>query len=113
MVSDSPSTVTIGLQMNLSRPGLNNELVRLALAQAMDRETINSVILQNANVATTTWTPPSVAGLDCVAIDCFPSVGYDPEAAKQNLIDAGFPDGEGLPTFEYMTRESARQRGNR
>ena len=99
----TPGTSTAGLSMNLTHSILSEPLVRLAIAQSTDRVTMNSNLLQDANIATTTWMPPSVAGLDCVAIDCFPDVGFDQQGAKKNLAKAGYPDGEGLPTFQYMT----------
>lgn len=99
------AAITIGLQMQMEKAPLDDLDVRLALAQAIDRDTLNSVVLQNANVPTTSWVPPDVAG---IPFDTFDSkVGFDPEAAAKHLADAGYPDGEGFPKLTMLTRDSA------
>jgi oligopeptide transport system substrate-binding protein len=88
---------TRGLEMNLERPPLDNQDVRLALSQAIDREALNSVVVNGANEPTTTWIPEVTRG--GVAPDTFEECcGFNPEAAKQHLADAGYPNGEGFPT---------------
>ena len=39
------------------------------------------------------------------------AIGYDPEAAPQTLADAGYPNGEGIPTLRWTARDNE-QRSN-
>jgi oligopeptide transport system substrate-binding protein len=98
------SAVTIGLQMQMEVPPLDNKDVRLALSRAIDRDTLNSVVLQNANFPTTTWVPADVAG---IAQDTFDdTVGFNPEEAKKHLEAAGYPNGEGFPELGILIRDT-------
>ena len=87
---------TRGLQMNLGREPLDNVDVRLALSQAIDRQALVEVVASGAHQATTSWIPgfvPAGAAPDAFNACC----GFDPDAARQHLADAGYPDGEGFP----------------
>lgn len=99
-----PLPRTLGLQMQLSRPPLDNEKVRLALSRAIDRETLANVVLQGAGLPTTTWIPADVAQIDEGAFD--DEVGFDPDAARQLLEEAGYPNGEGFPRLTILVRDS-------
>jgi oligopeptide transport system substrate-binding protein len=100
----APQPGTRGLQVNLTRPPLDNEDVRVAISKAIDRETLNEVALGGAFVPTTTWLPEALGG---EAPDFFDDqVGYDPEGAQELLANAGFPNGEGFPTFAILVRDS-------
>ena len=96
---------TIGLQMQMEKAPLDNLDVRTALARAIDRNTLNDSVLQGAQYPTTTWIPADVAGIDPTTFDSV--IGYDPEAAKQHLADAGYPNGEGFPALTILIRDSA------
>ena len=99
---------TRALQMQMDHPPLDNLDVRLALARAIDRETLNSVVLQNANVPTTTWVPAQIVGIEDGAFDDV--IGFDVGAAQQHLADAGYPGGEGFPELSILVRDSASER---
>jgi len=104
----APQPGTRGLQINLARPPLDNLDVRLALSQAIDRQTLNEVALGGAFVPTTTWLPESVGG---EAPDFFDGeVGYNPDSAKEHLATAGYPNGEGFPTLKILVRDSPDRR---
>ena len=99
---------TVGLMMNLDHEPLDNQAVRLALAKAIDRETLVNIVLQGAHVPTTTWTPPEI--LD-VSTDSFAdAIGYDPDGARAMLAEAGFPDGEGFPRLTILVRDTGEPR---
>ena len=99
-----PQPRTLGLQMQMARPPLDNEKVRLALSRAIDRETLANVVLQGAGIPSTSWIPPDVAQ---IAEDEFDDeVGFDPEAARQLLEEAGFPNGQGFPRLTILIRDT-------
>lgn len=96
---------TRAVHMNLNKEPLDNYLVRLALSQATDRETLNTVAFQGAYIPSTTWMPPAVVG-GGVTEDSFSDVvGFDPEAAKENLAEAGYPNGEGFPVLTITVND--------
>lgn len=70
-------------------------LVRQALAYAVNRDEMWNTVMEGARV-------PGNAGVlspDMPASDVA-GYPYDPEKAKQLLSDAGYPEGQGLPTFD-------------
>ncbi len=98
-----PAPDTRGLHMNLLRPPLDDINVRLALSKAIDREQINIVAVQGAYKPTTSWIPVVDGGVEPDSFEA--EIGFDAEAAKQLLADAGFPGGEGFPTLNIMVRQ--------
>ncbi len=72
--------------------------VRKAFALAVDKEAIVHAVLQRGDRVATTFIPPG-------ALTGYPSpVGsqMDIAAAKQLLIEAGYPQGQGLPTVTLL-----------
>jgi oligopeptide transport system substrate-binding protein len=98
------ATATLGLQMNLTHKPLDNEKVRIALSQAIDRDQFNQVVNGGAYSPTTSWLPGDLVGIKA---DAFKSqIGYNPDQAKKNLADAGYPDGKGFPTLTLEIRDT-------
>jgi oligopeptide transport system substrate-binding protein len=97
-----PGVTSRAVHMNLEREPLDDYKVRLALSQATDRETLNRVAFQGAYIPSSTWMPPAVAGGDVSETGYDGTVGFDPEQAKKNLADAGFPNGDGFPTLTMV-----------
>jgi oligopeptide transport system substrate-binding protein len=90
-----PGVYYVGL--NTLRAPTDDLNVRKALAAAVDRETIvNNVLNQPWRTPLSCTTPPKILGHQEYGT-C--GHAYDPEAAKQYLADAGYPDGEGFPTL--------------
>ncbi|HUS82054.1 MAG TPA: peptide ABC transporter substrate-binding protein [Dehalococcoidia bacterium] len=86
------------VEMQLSDPVLKDENVRLALSRAIDRESMVKVVYNDAYLPATYWLVEGIPGHQ--GNSAFEDkIGYDPEAAKQALADAGYPDGEGFPTL--------------
>ena len=100
-----PSTRTLGLEPNLKDPLMAKLEVRLALSQATDRKTLNDVILKGANVASTTWMPPSRSGTKPDAFDA--AIGFNAAKAKDNLKKAGYDNGAGFPKLTVLFVETA------
>ena len=73
--------------------------VRRAFSAAFDRETFVSEVRQGQGLPMKHFAPPGIFGappIDEVG------VGYDPEFAKQQLADAGYPNCEGFPTVTLL-----------
>ncbi|MCA9824537.1 MAG: peptide ABC transporter substrate-binding protein [Dehalococcoidia bacterium] len=101
--------ITIGLEPLMTDPLLKDLNVRLALSRATDRELLNEVVGEGANIPTTNWVPAEEPGAnEAGAFDDV--VGFDAEAAKKLLADAGYPNGEGFPGLTMLLTDSE---GNR
>ncbi len=80
-------------------PPMNEELVRKAIAYAIDRQTIVDDIMggyatmADSFVSSVSWGYAPAAE--------YPT--YDPEKAKALLAEAGYPNGEGLSELTYFT----------
>jgi oligopeptide transport system substrate-binding protein len=92
-------------RINISRKGLDNPKVRLALSLAIDREAIVKNILRQGQKAATGFTPPGMGDYEPLR-----KLTYDPERARQLLAEAGYPNGKGFPRFtiHFNTLESHR-----
>ncbi|MGC6425233.1 MAG: peptide ABC transporter substrate-binding protein [Lentimonas sp.] len=91
--------------LNTEREALSDPRVRKALAYSINREQLTEYVLRAGQQPAYHFTPPNAGGYNAEAR--FP---YDPDLARKLLAEAGFPDGEGFPTFEllYNTSESHR-----
>ena len=92
-----PYLGTYYLKVNVTRPPLNDPRVRLALAMAIDRESICRDILKGGQQPAMSLTPPAPGGYTARA-----GIPYDVEKARKILAEAGYPDGRGFPAIEYM-----------
>lgn len=91
---------TTALYFQLEEPPLDKLEVRLALSQAIDREALNQAVFQGGAEPTTSWIPEVSGGDSPDAFD--DAIGFDPEKAKENLAQAGFPDGEDFPELSIL-----------
>ncbi len=86
-----PATRTIGLEFNLSDPLMGNKNFRVALSRAVDRDTLNKVVNQGANIPTTNWMPEARSGVKEGAYNSL--LGFDVNAAKAAFQASGLtPD---------------------
>ncbi len=72
--------------------------VRRALSLALDRQAIVDHVVRLDNPVATTFVPAGqIPGYASPA-----GLSYDPERARRELADAGYPQGRGLPVVEYL-----------
>ncbi|WP_144720753.1 ABC transporter substrate-binding protein [Agrococcus jejuensis] len=98
--SRDPFTI-LYLGMNQAVPELQDVRVRQAITMAIDRDQLVSQTLPEGTEVANQFIPPSVAGYN----DEVTEYEYDPEAARQLLAEAGYPDGFTLQ-FNYPTNVS-------
>jgi oligopeptide transport system substrate-binding protein len=96
-----PYLGTYFYRVNVTRPALNNRLVRRALAMAIDRQSIVDRVTRGAQLPASCFTPPNTAGYTCQS-----SIPYDVDLARKTLAQAGYPDGRGLPPIEILFNTS-------
>jgi oligopeptide transport system substrate-binding protein len=97
------------VEMELKDPTLAKFEVRLAISRAIDRKTLNDVVYNGSSIPATYWLVQGIPGYQ--GNGPFEDIiGYDPDAAKKALADAGYPDGQGFPDMKLLMRDDAVQR---
>jgi ABC-type transport system substrate-binding protein len=88
-----------------------NRKLRQAMSLAYDVETVLDRFYNGRGIRAHSFIPPEISGFDPAYRN--PYGEYDLARARRLLAEAGYPGGEGLPTFSYLTISStdARQRG--
>lgn len=79
----------IALTLNHEKPPLDDVRVRKAISLAIDRKTLCENYLDGNAAPAKSMLPPGVPGYDPNA----PELEYNPEKAKQLLVEAGYADG--------------------
>ncbi len=99
---DFPYIGTYFVRFNTTRPPFHDARVRRALALAVDKRRIVERIIKGGESPAGHLVPTGVA--NHLAPE---SLGQDEAAARRLLSDAGFPQGEGFPVFEYLFDSAA------
>ena len=99
-----PDVATYYYGFNNTKPPMDNPLVRKAFSAAINRQALIDFILKGGQTPATTFTAPGLFGHIPPAEGV--GIGYDPEAAKKYLADAGYPGGKGLPEVTLMVNTS-------
>lgn len=100
--------VNVGKQDGLSddvKAVLSNKLVRKALNLAINRQEIIDKVGKADQVAAYSFVPPGITledGSDFASKKYYDETAVNVEEAKKLLEEAGYPNGEGLPTLELM-----------
>ncbi len=98
-----PVQAIYALGFNVNRePFADNHYLRRALNYAVDRQTIIDNINGGLGVPMKGAYPMGLAGYD----RGMSGYDYDPERARELLEEAGYPDGQGLPTLTLVFNES-------
>lgn len=93
---EDPMFATGYIGVNTLNEGLTDARVREALSLVIDRQTLIENVTKNGAPAEG-FVPPYIGGYAAPK-----NVGYDPERARQLLVEAGHPNGDGLPEFEII-----------
>ncbi len=86
---------------NVTRPPLNNPLVRRALAMAVDRRAITDDLLRGGQIPGAHFVPLGLPGYQSP-----PGPEFNPEEAARLLAQAGFPNGQDFPILEISFNTS-------
>ena len=78
-------------------PFKDNAKLREAISWAIDRKNIVDTLMEGAPTPATGFVPPGIPGFQENASE----VTYNLEKAKALLAEAGYPNGEGLPTLQF------------
>lgn len=111
-----PIIGTYYLSLNINREPFNDANVRKALSLAIDREYVASTLMQGTYTAASNFMGPGWVDTDGSQFMDNANGGQpyidtanfeaNLEEAKQLLADAGYPNGEGLPSITYSTNDS-------
>lgn len=89
----------------------NGFKVRLAIAKAFDRDTLIERALFGRGRPAFGTVNPAMGFFFDTTINDTSEQRFDLEAARQLLADAGFPNGEGIPTLKLLTTPAGRREG--
>ncbi len=95
-----PSGTVRSIAMDFNQPPFNDVRVRRAIAQGIDRDAWANDIYRGTYSPTTSFTPPVVT--ETSGYEPPEGLGFDLDAARQELEDADFAGGEGLPEIIYF-----------
>lgn len=87
------------------KKALSNKKVRQALSLAIDRKAIVENVTKGGQVPAYSFVPQGIlneAGEDFASVKFYDENKANIEEAKKLLAEAGYPNGEGLPTLEFM-----------
>jgi oligopeptide transport system substrate-binding protein len=91
---------------NVSKPPLDNRLLRKALSAAIDRQKLIQNVLRGANEPARSFACQGQVGSPAGDAS-FEGITFDPEQARQWLAEAGYPNGEGFPEVTFMSSSSS------
>lgn len=93
---------TYFIRFNVTRKPFTDPRVRRALALAIDKRRIVEKITKAGEKIASHLTPPGIPHYHPPQ-----GLGYDPDAARRILAEAGYPGGRGFPSFHYMFNAAA------
>ena len=93
--------------VNLTRPQLDQPLVRQALSLAIDRAALAAQVLQDGSRPAVSLLPPDAHGYTYAGE---PRLHFDPAEARRMLAAAGYPGGKNFPRLELASYSRDRSR---
>ena len=88
-------------RFNVTRPHLKDQRVRLALALSVDKQEIVERITRGGESIARSICPPGMPTYHLPQ-----GLSYNPERARELLVEAGYPKGEGFPRTEILYNKS-------
>jgi oligopeptide transport system substrate-binding protein len=86
---------------NVTKPPLDNVLVRKALSYAIDRQKLVDTVTKGGQIPAWSFACPGIFGNVADRPD-FPGITFDADKARELLAEAGYPNGEGFPEITVM-----------
>jgi len=86
---------------NVTKPPLDNVLVRKALSYAIDRQKLVDTVTKGGQIPAWSFACPGIFG-NVVDRQDFPGITFDPDTARTLLAEAGYPSGAGFPEITVM-----------
>lgn len=96
-------------RFNTTREPFNDVRVREALALAIDRERVSRDDLGGSTEPAGKFLPEATSGEKPVVTKT-ELLNYDVKKARELLIEAGYPDGDGLPVIRLLINRNEQQR---
>ena len=84
-----------------SHPALRDPRVRKALSMAINREELLDNVVRGGQLPALSLVPPGMGTYSPAAGN-----GFNVTEARRLLAEAGYPNGQGLPTFDYLYNTS-------
>ncbi len=106
----NPTGRISSVEMNTQAPSkvLGDLNVRIALARAVDREALNEAVFDGTSTPATYWVVKGIKGHQ--GNEAFDSIiGFNADAAKKALADAGYPGGAGFPELGIVVNTPERK----
>lgn len=102
-----PSTCTYYYGFNVTKKPFDNQKVRMAFSEAVDRQSLIDNVLKGGQEPAQWFARPGIAAAPTMKDHPDLGVKFNAADAKKQLADAGFPNGAGLPpiTLAYNTNE--------
>ena len=105
LIRIDPYLATEFIRFNITRAPFDDIRVRRAFSLAIDRQRLVDHVLKGGQRPASAFTPPDTAGY--TGPD---GPRYDPEQARALLAEAGYPEGKGFPTVEFLYDTGDNQR---
>lgn len=100
-----PYLGTYYVLVNHRHPQLSDPRIRKALSLAVDRRALVENLLGAGEIAAHSFVPESMPGYDAPQMP-----GFNPERARELLVEAGYPGGNGFPRIQYLYNTSENHR---
>jgi oligopeptide transport system substrate-binding protein len=90
---------------NVTKPPMDNLLVRKALSYALDRQKLIDNVLKGGQLPAWSFACPGIFG-NVAGNEDFPGITFDPAKAQELLAQAGYPGGAGFPEIQLLFNTS-------